>query len=154
MVEGVPMFDKTTINIPLEKDPTFPIKMRVAKSIGKESVTNIVVKERFCKFALIEAHPLTGRMHQIRIHLAIKGFPIIGDSLYGTGKLPMLSRIKRKYKPSTKKTESPLINRLALHALSIALRHPISGEYITFEAEPQKDFQVLLDQIRKFGIRR
>jgi 23S rRNA pseudouridine955/2504/2580 synthase/23S rRNA pseudouridine1911/1915/1917 synthase len=150
-VAGMPPFDQLTINMPLEKDPQFQLKMRVVKNGGKKAITRITVKEKFRKFALIEAEPLTGRTHQIRVHLSATGYPIVGDNLYGMSKLPFLSKIKRNYKASRHRPERPLIDRLALHSYSITLHHPCSGEQITFKAELPEDFRVLLKYMRKFA---
>ncbi len=89
-----------TCRLMLAPDPRQPGKMKVETRNGKESETHFKVLETAGKFTLIEAKPVTGRTHQIRIHLLESGLPIIGDELYGKleGKLPLgLRAIKLAY---------------------------------------------------------
>ena len=76
--------------------------------------------------------PFTGRMHQIRVHLANYGLPIIGDQHYG-GKNLFLSEIKKNYKVSKNEEEQPLMGRLALHAAGIQFEDK-DGERVTYSA--------------------
>jgi 23S rRNA-/tRNA-specific pseudouridylate synthase len=77
---------------------------------------------------------LTGRAHQIRVHLRHAGFPIVRDELYG-GKKLWLSRIKRDYRLKPAHEERPLISRVALHAESLELTFPAANEIVTINAE-------------------
>ncbi|MDX5320872.1 MAG: RNA pseudouridine synthase, partial [Bacteroidota bacterium] len=95
-------------------------KVKIARE-GKEAVTLFQSLEIFEHFTLVECMPVTGRMHQIRIHLASQNAPITGDELYG-GKWPYLSHIKRKFSIGKEKEETPMINRFALHAYSLFLQ--------------------------------
>src|SRR4030065_205697 len=81
------------------------------------AVTHLRVLERFEGTTLVEAAPETGRTHQIRAHLAALGYPIVGDELYGVGPSPA---------------------GLSLHALSLEITHPVTGERMKFEAENSK----------------
>ena len=87
--------------------------------------------ERFPGYALVEARPKTGRTHQIRVHLAAIGHPIVADRLYG--------------KPS------PLVKRQFLHARAIAFEHPSSGERVEFEAPLSDDLERALARLRQVG---
>lgn len=91
---------------------------------GKPAVTHFKVKERFAEGALVEIGLETGRTHQIRVHFAEAGFPLLSDSLYGS---------KRAQRPE-------LIARQALHAWKLSFTHPRTGKVLSFTAKPPKDF--------------
>ena len=116
---------------------------------GRESLTKFKVIERFRGFALLEAHPHTGRMHQIRAHLMWIRFPLAVDRQYGRGEHVYLSEIKRGYQ--RKRDEKPLIERQTLHALRLAFTSPASGERVEVEAAPPKDLALVLDKLRRYA---
>ncbi|MDR1663271.1 MAG: RluA family pseudouridine synthase [Endomicrobium sp.] len=118
---------------------------------GKESITNFKVLERFKSYTLVEAVPLTGRRHQIRIHFWSLGHPLAIDAEYGLSDPIMLSALKRNYKVKKYKTEKPLISRLTLHAQSLTLILPSSGIGKTFESNLPKDFELVLKQLKKYA---
>ena len=91
--------------------------------------------------------PVTGRMHQIRVHLSHKGYPIVGDPTYG-GEDFYLSSYKRNYNLGKFDEEQPLIKRVALHAFAIQFEG-LDGKEITVETKYPKDFRVLLKQMEK-----
>ena len=93
------------------------------------TVTDYRVLETFGNRALLEVHPLTGRTHQIRVHLAHLGCPIMGDDLYGT--------------------TSTLIDRQALHAARLELTHPLTGEPMCFHSPLPPDMAVLHEELKK-----
>lgn len=113
---------------------------------GKPSVTQVKTLEIFQHHSLIEAMPETGRMHQIRVHLAARRASITGDILYG-GKPAFLSSIKRKFKMSGE-IEKPLMNRVALHAQS--LRFHISDQEKVVTAPYPTDLAVFRKQLEKY----
>ena len=98
----------------------------------------------FKKHSLIECLPETGRMHQIRVHLAKEQAPIINDEMYG-GRLFYLSEIKKNYKTGKYEEERPLIRRFALHAYALKLKG--LNNSIEAKAEYPKDLKVLLKQL-------
>jgi 23S rRNA pseudouridine955/2504/2580 synthase len=116
---------------------------------GKASLTLIQTLEVFKRHSFIKAFPVTGRMHQIRAHLAFHGAPIVGDTLYG-GEDAYLSQLKRHFNLKKGQQERPMIQRVALHAHALTFRHPESGAILNIEAPYPKDFGVLLKQLRKF----
>jgi 23S rRNA pseudouridine955/2504/2580 synthase/23S rRNA pseudouridine1911/1915/1917 synthase len=118
---------------------------------GKESITKFKVLERFKSYTLVEAMPLTGRRHQIRIHFWSLGHPLAIDDEYGVSDPIMLSGLKRNYKVKKCETEKPLISRLTLHAQSLTLTLPSRGIEKTFEAPLPKDFELTLKQLKKYA---
>lgn len=120
---------------------------------GKSSQTKWKLLEGFLHHSFIEANPLTGRTHQIRVHLASIGLPIIGDKVYGSGKTLFLSTLKgkKKYKLSKElEEEKPLIPRLALHASSLVFKDYSTGTDIMVESPLPKDLQVALNKLRQY----
>ncbi len=115
---------------------------------GKPSVTHYGIIERLPGNTLVECRPVTGRMHQIRVHMASIGHPLTVDPKYGGGEALLLSMYKPKYRPG-KEGERPLISRLTLHAAALTVRHPVSGETMTFQAELPRDFKAALNQLRR-----
>ena len=104
---------------------------------GKRAITHVRVLEPLPGASLIECRLETGRTHQIRVHLAEHGFPLLADTLYGRPpRDPLLVRA------------AEAIGRQALHARTLGFRHPISGDRLHFEAEPPADFQRALEQLR------
>jgi 23S rRNA pseudouridine1911/1915/1917 synthase len=127
LVEGTPRPAEGVIEAPLARDPRRRQRIAVVAG-GREATTSYRVVERFRGCALVEARPRTGRTHQVRVHLAAIGHPVVGDALYG----------KR----------SPLISRQALHALRITFAHPRTGAPMTVEAPLAGDFAAALARLR------
>lgn len=125
-------------------------QMAVNHKSGKKSKTQFEVLEQFSDWSFLRCQPLTGRTHQIRIHLKHAGFPLVGDELYG-GKKLWLSRLKRDYRLKQGREERPLISRVALHAEELSLPHPVTGETVTIKSEWPKDFRVALKYLRQYG---
>jgi 23S rRNA-/tRNA-specific pseudouridylate synthase len=139
------------IDLALGADTAHPGRTRIArKRDGKPSLTEFRVLERFGRFAWLECRPLTGRRHQVRVHLAAAGAPVLNDAFYGDPEIRlMLSDLKRSYKG--REAERPLLGRLALHASEVTFRHPSSGRSLTVSAPLPKEFNVALKYLRKFG---
>ncbi len=127
-------------------------RMRVDPT-GKRAITKWRVQERFRGYCLLACRPLTGRTHQIRVHLQHIGLPLAVDPVYGGGEALLLSQFKPRYKPSTRKPESPLMSRLTLHAATLEFRHPATQEVMKVEAPLPPDFARTLTQLRKFAAR-
>ncbi len=117
------------------------------KSKGKAAISEYEVIETYRNYALIRVKILTGRTHQIRVHLKHIGAPLLVDSKYGLSDSFYLSSIKRLRKRP--ETERPLLNRCSLHAHSIKFNHPMNGEKIHIEAPLPKDMRAVINQMKK-----
>ena len=131
-----------TIREPISRHPVDRKRMSVQQN-GKPAVTHYTVKERFAAFTYVNVKLETGRTHQIRVHFAHRRHALVGDQTYG-GRLALpkgasdeLVQVLRHFK------------RQALHATRLAFEHPSSGEQIDLEVPPPKDFQVLVDTLRR-----
>lgn len=115
---------------------------------GKESITEFTLLEDFTVYSYVEFNILTGRTHQIRVHMKDMGYPIACDVLYGDGKPILVSALKSKFKLSRNVLEErPILGRLALHAYQLTIT--IAGEEKEFTAPLHKDMQATLQQLRK-----
>ena len=149
IVRGKPMWEKLSVDLPLLPDGDARHRTVVNKKIGKESFTSFRVLGGGSLYTWIEAKPKTGRTHQIRVHLAESGFPIVCDPLYSGNLKPIyLSEIKRSWR-GNEYEERPLLSRLALHAYKISFNHPVTGERLTFTAPYHKDMEALKKQMEK-----
>lgn len=143
-----------TVDVPLAEDEHQKGRMRVYTGRGgKESVTEFRMLERFGRFAWVECQPISGRPHQLRVHLAAAGAPILNDVLYGDPTVELrLSDLKRGYKG--REVEKPMLSRLALHAGELSLRHPTTRELFRLTAPLPRDLEIALRYLRKFSPRR
>lgn len=148
LVVGAPAMDEYAVDFVLKEDEAAPGRMCVVKKHGKAAVTQFRVLERLGKFTHVECRPLTGRTHQIRVHLAASGTPILNDRFYGNDTALLLSDLKRGYKGRDE--ERPLIGRLALHAARLTFTHPLTREPFTLESPLPDDFSVALKYLRRF----
>ncbi|MBI5364434.1 MAG: RluA family pseudouridine synthase [Planctomycetes bacterium] len=158
LVEGeYPLDDGASdvIDLPIGPDERKSGRMRVDREDGKEARTRISVAMRFHGFTLVRAEPLTGRTHQIRVHLREVGFPLVVDPFYGRRKSFALSDFKRDYRKKPGAIESPLIDRLTLHAWRIEFQEPLPNDgalprTIQVESPIPKDLARVLKQLGKF----
>lgn len=152
LVEGehpLPDGESELIDLPLGPDHKRSGIVCVRRD-GKEARTRIRVEQRFRGFTLLACQPLTGRTHQLRVHLAATGFPLCVDMLYGRRRALLLSEVKADYRYKPGKVETPLIERLTLHASSIEFpRVGAAPERQRVEAPLPRDFQRVLKQMSK-----
>lgn len=131
-----------TIDEPIDRHPVDRKKMAV-RSEGRNAVTHYRIIERFRANTQVKVKLETGRTHQIRVHFAHLGNPLIGDAVYGgrlaipAGAAESLADLLRRFR------------RQALHAWRLSLNHPVSGAEMSWTSEPPADFAALLDALRK-----
>lgn len=130
IVEGIIKCDEGTVNEPLGRHPVERKKMAVVSRNGRKAITHYRVLERYRENTLIEARLETGRTHQIRVHMAYIGHPLVGDPVYG-------------YKKQKFKLEGQ-----ALHAKTLGFIHPTTGEYMEFTAPLPDYFESLLKKLK------
>lgn len=152
VTQGVIPVDEGKIELPIGEDTNNPQKVKIDFRDGKQSITEYKVLERFKNYTYVEASPLTGRRHQIRIHFATIGYPLVADSLYSEKDKLFLSELKPNYKFKKNKKEKPIISRTALHSYKIQFYHFRKKQNLEFVAEPPKDFQLLLKYLRKYAV--
>jgi 23S rRNA pseudouridine1911/1915/1917 synthase len=127
--------DSGTINSPIGRHPIDRKKMSINIKNGREAITHFTVLERFGSFTYVECQLETGRTHQIRVHLASIGHPVLGDRVYGSEKLP------------SKRISLPFAGQV-LHAKELGFVHPETKEYMLFDANLPEYFIELLEKLR------
>jgi 23S rRNA pseudouridine955/2504/2580 synthase/23S rRNA pseudouridine1911/1915/1917 synthase len=151
LVEGRMVQQEGLIDKPLAPSMTKYNKMVINKR-GKASKTTFKVLESFKYYTLVEADIHSGRLHQIRVHLASIGYPLAIDFLYGNKGEFKLSFIKKKRLNLPKhEEERPIMTRTTLHAYTLTIAHPTTKEEMTFKADLPKDFRAVLNQLRKWN---
>ena len=151
LVNGFPAETVFDVDMPLSHHPMQQALMRVDPKSGKKSLTRFEVLETFRRHAWVRCHPITGRTHQIRVHLKWVKLPICADSVYG-GKPLWLSSIKKNYRLKETQEEKALTPRLALHAAKLEMKHPVTGEPVVIEAPLPRDLAVALKYLRKYSV--
>lgn len=141
-----PEIETGMIDVPIAHSGKLDGKM-VVHPRGKESITKYKVLESWQKFSLLMVKPLTGRTHQIRVHLAYIHCPIVGERVYHEFVPLTISMLKPYAKIDPEMEERPLMNRVALHASKLSLE--LNGVEINVEAAFPKDMNASLNQIRK-----
>jgi 23S rRNA pseudouridine1911/1915/1917 synthase len=123
LVHGRIAKDAGVIDRPVGRDPNRRTRMKIGGASTREAQTQYRVVRRLGRFTLIAAMPLTGRTHQIRVHLASTGHPVVGDTTYGA---PAKLRVENR--------DEPTLPRTFLHAAKLELEHPMTGAPLKFEA--------------------
>ncbi|MBC7341328.1 MAG: RluA family pseudouridine synthase [Clostridia bacterium] len=131
LVHGVPSPRQGCIDAPIGRHPVRRKEMTVTPINSRPAITNYKVIEEFSSYSLIEARLETGRTHQIRVHMAYIGHPIVGDPVYGRRKGNLGLRTQ------------------ALHAARLVFSHPTTGEIMDFQAPLPTAFKEALDRLRR-----
>jgi 23S rRNA pseudouridine1911/1915/1917 synthase len=149
LVWGVPARASGSIDAPLGRSSANRVKIAVQKTGGRRAVTHYRVLARYgakegeAVAALLECRLETGRTHQIRVHLAAIGHPVVGDLTYGAGFATKAGRL-----PEPARSLVKAFPRQALHAYLLGFAHPVTGEPMRFESPLPADFQGLVDAFR------
>ncbi len=151
LVDGVLKLDSGTIDLPIGRARSGASALMTCQADAvdaKPSKTNYEVVERFSRHTLVKAKPRTGRLHQIRVHFATIGHPVVGDDFYG-----LLGELKpERDRPAAGGASpvpiSPYIARQALHAAELSFAHPITGEWHTFVAPIPEDLESAIELAR------
>jgi len=130
LVIGRPEHERARIDSPIGRDPRERKRLAVLEG-GRQAITDYGVLEYLGDYTLLEVHPLTGRTHQIRVHLAAIGHPVVGDRVYGPGRQKLRLR------------------RLFLHAAELTFRHPVTGQEMTFNAPLPGELEEVLAELRR-----
>lgn len=154
LVWGETKFNEAVVDAPIGRHPTDRQKQAVIRDTSRytarKAVTHLKVIERFRGFTLLKAKLDTGRTHQIRVHCAFIGHPVVGDPIYGGTK----RTIPSSYSKIDQRDLARLIDDLrgqALHAFSLEFDHPTTAEHLSFEVPPPPNMADLLDWLRRAG---
>jgi 23S rRNA pseudouridine955/2504/2580 synthase len=146
VVDGQFVFNDLLIDLPILNDGNKSVT--IDRKEGKRAETYFNSIKQYKHYTLVECKPITGRMHQIRIHLATQRAAISGDDMY-RGKPVFLSSIKKGYRLSKDEEEQPIMKRFALHAKHVVFKG-MNAEEISVEAPYPKDFATLIKLLDKF----
>ncbi len=144
---GVHHFEDVLVSLPIAETSRGSVK--IDRHEGKPAETLFKTQISFRRYTLVKCLPLTGRMHQIRIHLSCLKAPIVADELYGGAKV-FLSELKQGFNLKKNTEEEPLIKRVALHAHTLVFKD-LDGQNIEQSADYPKDMAALLRQLERWG---
>ncbi len=142
LVKGV-LTAGSTIDAPIGRHKTHRTKMAVVKEHGKEAITHYRIIERFRSHTLVRVMLDTGRTHQIRVHMAYRKMPILGDKIYG-GRFGLPKNASDEFKMALAD-----FDRQALHAYKLGFDHPKSSKYVKWQVDLPQDMQDMLCVMRK-----
>jgi 23S rRNA pseudouridine1911/1915/1917 synthase len=143
LICGDPKQDSGTIVAPIGRSRRDRKKMAVTALHSRDAITDFSVMERYGGFSLVEITPKTGRTHQIRVHLAHIGYPVVGDPTYGGRNRALKSAVSQTVRAALQK-----LSRQALHAQLLGLIHPGTAKYMEFSAPIPEDMQNVIDALR------
>jgi 23S rRNA pseudouridine1911/1915/1917 synthase len=132
-----------TIDTGFGRHPRNRLKMTVTAQ-GRQAITHYAINKRYKHFTLLDVHLMTGRTHQIRVHLAHINHPVVGDQLYG-GRMHFPAEVNEQLRALLQQ-----FKRQALHARLLAFHHPKTEEQLTFEAPVPDDFKLLINTLDQY----
>lgn len=150
VVEGVLPLQRTELEIPMERDPQSVLTMRPARKGGKPAQTLVTVEERFGHFCLVRAEPLSGRQHQIRVHLAATGYPLVVDRHYGRRERLTGAEFNAILGRRVAGPDDVVMSRLPLHAASIRYVAPGAVQEREQRCPVPADMASFVDILRRF----
>jgi 23S rRNA pseudouridine1911/1915/1917 synthase len=133
LVHGIISPEEGIISLPIERHPKAWGKFTIGKDLSRTAITEWSLIEKYKDYSLLDLRPMTGRTHQIRVHLKYLGHPIVSDPLYVGDKVI--------------KTDLGMCPRMFLHAYSLQLKHPVSGEEIKWEIKLPVDLEQTLQKL-------
>jgi len=147
VVVGKVSLQSDYVDLPIGPDPRQPDRQRIDVQEGKPASTFYEVVERLRGYTYLRAYPMTGRTHQIRLHLSHLGHPCVADPIYGRqAQQPWRRLLEERERAGL---PVPSIRRQALHALKLRFTHPVDGREMAFEAPLAADMEELLAFLRK-----
>jgi 23S rRNA pseudouridine1911/1915/1917 synthase len=151
LVWGVPRFQRALVDAPIGRSESDRTRMSVKAPLhdpsARPAVTEFALLESLGVCALLEARLHTGRTHQVRVHAAYAGHPVVGDPVYGAGR----SATQYGWRKADARSLEELIERMggqALHAYRLTFTHPVTRQEMTFTCEPPEDMQAIIDWLR------
>ncbi len=156
VVHGTMDLDSDLIDVPLGRHPRVREKYAARPDSGKEAVTVYEVMRQYQGYALMRLKPRTGRTHQLRVHMSISKHPIVSDTMYGGKTMTLAQLVGDCDRPGPGEPGGELgdddivIDRQALHAERLEIRHPISGEMMELVAPLPPDMQQLVDLLERY----
>jgi 23S rRNA pseudouridine1911/1915/1917 synthase len=151
VVWGKPPFTHAVVDVPIGRHPTDRKRMTVvepdSRTPGRAAVTELRVLEPLGLFSLLEAVLQTGRTHQIRVHCAFAGYPVVGDPTYG-GVRKVSASVLRGPAQAALNERIAHLHGQALHAFYLAFHHPRTGDRLEFEAPPPAEMVELIECLR------
>jgi 23S rRNA pseudouridine1911/1915/1917 synthase len=153
LVHGTLKQPTGTINTPIARDAVRRTRMTTRREGGRPAISHYkelrLIDGPYGKFTLVEVRIETGRTHQIRVHMASIGHPVVGDTLYGAlGRIPLQSTLNKKGKRPTAEEQARVsLDRNFLHAAKLQLAHPRTGKPLAFEAPLPPDLMTFMDRL-------
>jgi 23S rRNA pseudouridine1911/1915/1917 synthase len=158
LVHGAVAGESGTVNAAISRDTVRRTRMTTRRDDGRTAISHYRVlrriESRFGRFTLVSVRIETGRTHQIRVHLASLGHPVVGDTLYGAPAQIHLAPVTGRAHTPRRKTAEPgtmqpalRLERNFLHAAELALAHPIAGRPLAFEAKLPEELELFLKQL-------
>lgn len=152
IVHGTLDLCSDVIEVPLGRHSRVREKYAAQPESGKHALTKYTLEKQYRGYAIVRLEPKTGRTHQIRVHLALIGHPIVGDTMYG-GKMMTLEQLangQQLPENTNLRPEDNVINRQALHAAELSVRDPVTAEPLVFSAPLADDMSLLIELLDRY----